>query len=459
MRLCSLHYQCPPGPPPPRRRNVEALTERRADRQDGSRSASSATYLRRITLLQRTYYVLGRPHADVTARGRADAKTIRSIVLRSTWLDSQPVPRARSHTRVSLFFTSCLISLYISVSTVHPMISASLPGEALAQLGQLSHLYPHTHATAPPPPSMTPEFLAPPPRPYARYAPRPRAHPHPRDLPPPAPAPVPPSAAPAFPPVPGAYARFLSHPVSYAPYLYRPPAPAPAPVQSVPVPTASAYPLRPRPTSGFVPPAPAPRSPPTSASTPVTATVQSGRTAPEPAPADRSASTSTPAPHFCRGALIRLEDGTLRRVEDMRTEDFVASAERCGDLTLTHCTLLKLEERAEQLSLTLAYDGNRSQVELESTVEHPFFVYGRGWASCSPERTQLRYGLRVRRLQVGDVCVSLIPRRPSSSPAQPPAPPPPQTHPENLSVKEDAHKRRWSASDICDDDRPPHKKR
>ncbi|XP_038223292.1 ataxin-1-like [Zerene cesonia] len=303
------------------------------------------------------------------------------------------------------------------------MISASLPGEALVQLGQLqlSHLYP--------PPTMTPEFLAPPPRPYPRYPPR-----RPRDTMPAPPAPAP------FPPVPTAYSPFLPHPASYAPYLYRARAPQPP-----------AYPIRNRHSSGFVPPAPAPHSP---HSPPVSAP------APQPPPREEppmSPERAAPAPYFCRGALIRLEDGTLRRVEEMRTEDFVMSAERSGDLSLTQCTLLRLDERGDRLALTLAYDRNRSQVELESTVEHPFFVYGRGWASCKPERTLAKYGLRVQRLQVGDVCVSLVARKPTP-PSTGLSAAPPQTHPENLSVKEDARKRRWSASDVVDDG-PPLKKR
>lgn len=113
-------------------------------------------------------------------------------------------------------------------------------------------------------------------------------------------------------------------------------------------------------------------------------------------------------------------------------------------------------------------------MELESTVEHPFFVYGRGWASLKPERTLARYGLNVQRLQVGDVCVSLVARKhaphtlhaapagpagPTGAMMSPMTPAPPQTHPENLSVKVDDRKRRWSASDVCEDDRPPPKKR
>lgn len=281
---------------------------------------------------------------------------------------------------------------------------------------------------------MTPEFLAPPPRPYARY---PTRRPAPRE---PMPAPPPPSAP--FPTVP-AYTPFLPHHASYA-YLYR------SRAQQSPN-----YQHRPY-SSGFVPPspAPAPQSPPVSAP------------APAPPPREespRSPERAVPAPYFCRGALIRLEDGSLRRVEEMRTEDFVMSADRIGELALTQCTVLRLDERGDKLALTLTYGRNRSQVELESTVEHPFFVYGRGWASYKPERTLAQYGLRVHRLQIGDVFVSLAPRK-HASPA-PPAPSsmppsaPPQTHPENLSVKEDARKRRWSASDVCEEDHPPLKKR
>lgn len=98
------------------------------------------------------------------------------------------------------------------------------------------------------------------------------------------------------------------------------------------------------------------------------------------------------------------------------------------------------------------------QVELDSTVDHPFFVYGRGWSSCKPERTLMRYGLNVQRLKVGDVCVSLVARKHTTVTSTNLGPAPPQTQPENLSVKEDARKRRWSAPDV-NDEGPPLKKR
>ena len=57
------------------------------------------------------------------------------------------------------------------------------------------------------------------------------------------------------------------------------------------------------------------------------------------------------------------------------------------------------------------------QVTVEATVEHPFFVFGQGWSSCSPERTFQRYGLQCQRLLVGDVCISLTHRQTTTTAA------------------------------------------
>jgi len=40
-------------------------------------------------------------------------------------------------------------------------------------------------------------------------------------------------------------------------------------------------------------------------------------------------------------------------------------------------------------------------------MEHPFFVYNRGWSSFSPSRTSQRYKLQCSQLEVGDRCISL----------------------------------------------------
>lgn len=44
---------------------------------------------------------------------------------------------------------------------------------------------------------------------------------------------------------------------------------------------------------------------------------------------------------------------------------------------------------------------------MEAAYEHPFYVFGQGWSSCSPARTRQRYGLACKKLVVGDICISL----------------------------------------------------
>ena len=51
------------------------------------------------------------------------------------------------------------------------------------------------------------------------------------------------------------------------------------------------------------------------------------------------------------------------------------------------------------------------QVTVEADLEHPFFVFGSGWSSASPNRTSARYNLQCNELKVGDVCISLTHRR------------------------------------------------
>lgn len=116
--------------------------------------------------------------------------------------------------------------------------------------------------------------------------------------------------------------------------------------------------------------------------------------------------------NFAKGSLIQLSNGDLRRIEDLRTEDFIMSAERSSEVRLAESTVVKIEENQQMANstITLTYNNRRDKVEMESTLEQPYFVMGHGWASCCPERTQQLCGLKTHRLQVGDVLISLTPR-------------------------------------------------
>uniref|UniRef100_A0A8D8I9I5 Ataxin-1 n=1 Tax=Culex pipiens TaxID=7175 RepID=A0A8D8I9I5_CULPI len=119
--------------------------------------------------------------------------------------------------------------------------------------------------------------------------------------------------------------------------------------------------------------------------------------------------------NFTKGALIQLAD-ECKRVEDVRTEDFVQTAEKSADLRLAESTTVRITPRNNNVIITFSYDNNRSRVDIEAAIEHPFFVYGQGWASCSPEKSMQQFGLKCQRLQVGDICLSLLPRESKPKP-------------------------------------------
>ncbi|CAG9768897.1 unnamed protein product [Ceutorhynchus assimilis] len=102
----------------------------------------------------------------------------------------------------------------------------------------------------------------------------------------------------------------------------------------------------------------------------------------------------------------------------MSTKDFVHLAEKSPALRLAESTVVKIEAVKDRpVTITLTYDQIRAQVEVDSTPDHPYFVMGHGWASCNPDRTFHCYGLKVHKLQVEDVLVSLTPREPAAQPA------------------------------------------
>ncbi|XP_060849073.1 uncharacterized protein DDB_G0275275 [Rhopalosiphum padi] len=149
--------------------------------------------------------------------------------------------------------------------------------------------------------------------------------------------------------------------------------------------------------------------------------------------------TAAKTSNFTKGSLIRLANGNIKKVEDMRTEDFLNSVENSDLHRIDPSTVVRIEPVTDSavkgnIKITLSYGDQRNhqigndnkktssaaavaavtsksqQVEMESGAEHPYFVFGRGWASWSPAKTLAKYGLTCQRLQVGDVCVSLTKR-------------------------------------------------
>ncbi|KAI2655234.1 ataxin-1-like protein [Labeo rohita] len=129
-------------------------------------------------------------------------------------------------------------------------------------------------------------------------------------------------------------------------------------------------------------------------------------TSPQSSPSSPSAGLP---PFFMKGSIIQLADGELKRVEDLRTEDFVQSAEVSGELKIDSSTVERIEcsRTPNAVIIQFSVGENKAQVCVEVLVEYPFFVFGQGWSSCCPDRTTQLLALSCAKLSVGDVCISL----------------------------------------------------
>ncbi len=155
-----------------------------------------------------------------------------------------------------------------------------------------------------------------------------------------------------------------------------------------------------------------PQQPPVQPTPDVTQALASSL-APAPAPCNPS--------HFMKGAIIQLATGELKRVEDLQTQDFVRSAEVTGGLKIDSSMVVDIrasQQRPGLVSLHFTVGEQQSKVTIDVPPEHPFFVFGQGWSSCSPERTAQLYNLACHHLQVGDVCVSITLQQQQLQPQQ-----------------------------------------
>ncbi|GAA6077984.1 ataxin-1-like [Tachysurus ichikawai] len=141
-------------------------------------------------------------------------------------------------------------------------------------------------------------------------------------------------------------------------------------------------------------------------------------------PAVPAVSAVPPPSHFTKGAIIQLATGELKRVEDLQTQDFVRSAEASTGLKIDSSMVVDIRpstQRPGLIALRFAVGECQSKVSIDVPPEHPFFVFGQGWSSCSPEHTAQLYGLTCHHLQVGDVCVSITLQQHSSAHQKPPS--------------------------------------
>lgn len=168
-----------------------------------------------------------------------------------------------------------------------------------------------------------------------------------------------------------------------------------------------------------------------------------------------------PQIQFYKGSLVRLATGELKQVEDLSSDDFLKSAHENEEniyidsivvrdfLEVGHPETAQPTQEssynqhatignghqsrhpnapAHRLStdsaslvtnqsptvlIKFSLESSRTVVFIEVPVEHPFFVFHRGWSSWNPRMTNEKFGLKCRKLKIGDSCISLTRKPPS----------------------------------------------
>ncbi|XP_049536985.1 dendritic arbor reduction protein 1 [Anopheles darlingi] len=123
---------------------------------------------------------------------------------------------------------------------------------------------------------------------------------------------------------------------------------------------------------------------------------------------------------FNKGSLIEFGSGESKRIEDVRAEDLIRTAEQSSELRLTEAIVRAITisdsahpadpagDALHMILVTFSYDRERYISKLEASFEYPFFVPTKGWASYSPSETLTKYNLHCKPLLVGDTFFALV---------------------------------------------------
>lgn len=72
--------------------------------------------------------------------------------------------------------------------------------------------------------------------------------------------------------------------------------------------------------------------------------------------------------HFVKGSIIQLANGTLKRVEDLQTEDFINSAEISSDLKVDSSTVVRIEEHPSRGTAMLSFSVGEHRVQVSDFI-------------------------------------------------------------------------------------------
>ncbi len=111
-------------------------------------------------------------------------------------------------------------------------------------------------------------------------------------------------------------------------------------------------------------------------------------------------------PNYQRGTEVLLGNGSLKPIEQLSMQDFAVEDENVR-MQLAEIANIIEKKKGSVIRIVFIIGQNRFKYSVDMPLEHPFFVYQKGWSSYSPEVTRKRYGLRCGLLAKGDVVVTV----------------------------------------------------
>ena len=103
---------------------------------------------------------------------------------------------------------------------------------------------------------------------------------------------------------------------------------------------------------------------------------------------------------FCAGTEIIAKNGK-KHIEQIKPNDIVISYNH--NLNITEEIIVERIANSKHSIITKIIFGNKRSVK--STIDHPFWVVGKGWCSVNPITTDENYDLKVKQLLVRDKCI------------------------------------------------------
>jgi len=104
---------------------------------------------------------------------------------------------------------------------------------------------------------------------------------------------------------------------------------------------------------------------------------------------------------FSGDVSIYLKNGLKKNIDDVSVGDQITNYNiynKRFDVTIVE----KVVSSEHTIRNTITFSNNS---EIKSTIDHPYFIVGKGWCSVNPELAAQKYKLKVNKMVVGDICL------------------------------------------------------